>query len=358
MRAFSKKKYALSEGETSRKYIGALWPRIHRYLTPRKLLNAARVERESRTRTVRVRGKPYVLHLEPTNICSVRCPYCRTGAGDNELPNGMMSFASFKRIFDHLRDDLIMVRLDGAGEPFINKHISEMISYCHYHGVATTMSTNLQSCDDHDLEEVVRAGLDYLICSIDGTTQEVYEKYRIKGSLEKCLLNLRSLADIKQRLGSSTPFTDWQFLIFDHNLHQVEEVKRMVVGSGADRLSLNDVRPETWKKIIAGEPPHTCYWFYKAINVTYDGHVRACCSDGMGHAFTFGDLVELGFDAVWNGEKQMQARRLFVDAREKPPVLEDAKCVATCAMVNDSRRRHGLPQIELDLTRVPPTGIA
>ena len=358
MRSFSKKKYALSEGETSRKYLSALGPRLHHYLTPRKLLNAARVELESRRRAVRVKGRPYVLHLEPPNICSVRCPFCRTGAGDNELPNGVMPFSTFKRIFDELRDDLIMVRLDGAGEPFINKHISEIISYCHTAGVATTMSTNLQSCDALDLEEVVRAGLDYLICSIDGTTQEIYEKYRINGSLEKCLLNLRALADAKQRLGSPTPFTDWQFLIFDHNVHQLDEVKEMVVGSGADRLSLNDVRPETWKKIIAGEPPHTCYWFYKAINVTYDGHVRSCCSDGMGHSYSFGSLVDLGFDGVWNGERQQAARDLFVDAREKPELLEDCKCVASCPMVNDSRRVHGLPPIELDPSRVPPSGIA
>lgn len=358
MRTFSKKKYAYTEGETSRKYLSVLGPKLHRYLTPRKMMNAARVEMDTRRRAIRVSGRPYVFHVEPTNICTVRCPYCRTGAGDNELKPGTMPFPLFKKIFDDLKDDLIMVRLDGAGEPFINPVIAEMISYCNTHGVATTMSTNLQNCDEIALERVVRAGLDYLICSIDGTTQEVYEKYRVNGSLEKCLTNLRALADIKKRLGVRHPYTDWQFLIFDHNVHQLDEVKEMVVDSGADRLSLNDVRPQTWKKELAGDPPATCYWFYKAVNVTYDGAVRACCSDGMGHHFEFGSLVDQSFDDVWNGEAQQQARRIFVDAHEVPEAIRGAKCVASCPMVNDSRRRWGLPEIELDPTIKPKHMIA
>ena len=358
MRTFSKKKYAYTEGETSRKYLTALGPRLHHYLTPRKMLNAARVEMDTRRRAIRVNSRPYVLHIEPTNLCTVRCPYCRTGAGDNELPPGIMSFWLFKRIFDDLENDLLMVRLDGAGEPFLNPDIAEMISYCHTHGVATTLSTNLQNCDDLALERCVRAGLDYLICSIDGTTQEVYEKYRINGSLLKCLDSLRTLADIKQRLKVKTPYTDWQFLIFDHNVHQVEDVKRAVIGSGADRLSLNDVRPSTWKKELAGDPPATCYWFYKAVNVTYDGSVRACCSDGMGHHFQFGSLVDQSFEEVWNGQPQQDARRVFVDAREVPDSIQGAKCVASCPMVNDSRRRWGLPEIELDESIKPRCSIA
>ena len=358
MRTFSKKKYAYTEGVTSKKYLSALSDRLHRYLTPRKLLNAARVEMDTRRRAIRVSSRPYVLHIEPTNLCTVRCPYCRTGAGDNELPPGTMPFPLFRKIFDDLRDDIIMVRLDGAGEPFLNPDIAEIISYCHTAGVATTMSTNLQNCDELGLERVARAGLDYLICSIDGTTQEVYEKYRINGSLQTCLDNLRALGDIKQRLGLRHPYTDWQFLIFDHNVHQVDVVKRMVVDSGADRLSLNDVRPSTWKAELAGDPPATCYWFYKAVNVTYDGSVRACCSDGMGHHFEFGSLVDQTFEEVWNGPAQMDARRVFVDAFEVPESIQGAKCVASCPMVNDSRRRWGLPPVELDPTIKPKYTIA
>jgi len=358
MRTFSKKKYAYTEGETSRKYLSALGPRLPRYLTRRKLLNAAKVEADTRRRASRVHSRPYVLHIEPTNLCTVRCPYCRTGAGDNELKPGTMSFHLFRKIFDDLRDDLIMVRLDGAGEPFLNPDIAEMISYCHTHGVASTMSTNLQNCDELSIERCVRAGLDYLICSIDGTTQEVYEKYRINGSLSKCLENLRAIGDVKRRLGTRYPYTDWQFLIFDHNVHQIEEVKKAVVGSGADRLSLNDVRPQTWKKELAGDPPATCYWFYKAVNVTYDGAVRACCSDGMGHHFQFGSLVDQTFEQVWNGQAQVDARRIFVDAQTVPESIQGAKCVASCPMVNDSRRRWGLPEIELDPTIKPSYTIA
>ena len=58
-------------------------------------------------------------------------------------------------------------------------------------------------------EAVVRSGLDTMIVSLDGVTQDVYEQYRVAGRLDRVLDNLRLLVETKRRLGVETPYLEW-----------------------------------------------------------------------------------------------------------------------------------------------------
>ena len=48
-----------------------------------------------------------------------------------------------------------------------------------------------------------RGGLDRLIISLDGTTQEVYQQYRVGGRLEKVLEGTRNVVRWRKQLRSS-----------------------------------------------------------------------------------------------------------------------------------------------------------
>jgi hypothetical protein len=58
---------------------------------------------------------------------------------------------------------------------------------------------------------------------IDGTPQEIYEKCRKRGRLDWVLANAGSITEIKAKFGSPAPYLRSQFLIFTHNVHQVED---------------------------------------------------------------------------------------------------------------------------------------
>jgi len=61
------------------------------------------------------------------------------------------------------------------GEPLINKNLANLINYAHKAKIFTSTSTNAQLLNSDKAREIVLSGLDKLIISIDGSTQEVYE---------------------------------------------------------------------------------------------------------------------------------------------------------------------------------------
>jgi hypothetical protein len=52
-----------------------------------------------------------------------------------------------------------------------------------------------------------------LIISIDGTTQEVYEQYRVGGNLNKVIEGAKNIVKWKKEMKSKTPFIVFQFLV-------------------------------------------------------------------------------------------------------------------------------------------------
>ncbi|MBI3582259.1 MAG: hypothetical protein HY098_09355, partial [Nitrospinae bacterium] len=73
----------------------------------------------------------------------------------------------------------------------------------------------------------VESGLDRLIISIDGTTQETYEHYRVGGELQKVIEGTKNILTWKKKLRSKKPYVIFQFLVVRPNEHQAEEVKNL-----------------------------------------------------------------------------------------------------------------------------------
>lgn len=78
------------------------------------------------------------------------------------------------------------------------------------------------------------SGLDRLIISIDGTTQETYEQYRKGGELSKVIEGAKNMVKWRKELNSKTPYLVFQFLIVRPNEHELEEVKAMAGSIGMD----------------------------------------------------------------------------------------------------------------------------
>ena len=89
---------------------------------------------------------------------------------------------------------------------------------------------------------MVTSNLDMLGISIDGTTQEVYEKYRVGGNLEKVFNNLKKLVAAK-KLYKSNITINWDFIVMKHNEHQVEEAKVMAKGFGIP-IEIKEAMPD------------------------------------------------------------------------------------------------------------------
>src|SRR5450432_1852526 len=126
------------------------------------------------------------------------------------------------------------------GEPYLNRDFLEMVKYASSKRLYTATSTNAHYLTDTVARKTVESGLDRLIISIDGTTQEVYQQYRVGGNINKVIEGARNIVKWKKELKSKTPFVFFQFLVVKPNEHQIEDIKKL-----AAEVGVNEVRFKT-----------------------------------------------------------------------------------------------------------------
>ncbi len=187
---------------------------------------------------------PLLIHIEPTILCNLSCANdcCSRESGIRETRRSMyLSEEHFQRIIDTAGPALERIDFYNYGEPFLHSKVSEMIVQAKekYPRLYTSTSTNGLPLDNDDIRrDVVLSGLDQIFFSIDGVDQETYERYRRGGSYEKVMNNLRSLVELRERLGKNHPYIIWRYILFRWNDSddQLEAAERLAEELGVDRF--------------------------------------------------------------------------------------------------------------------------
>jgi len=136
-----------------------------------------RITTENRTKleTVIPLSTPYVIFIDPANVCNQKCSYCPTGNPDilrktMRRPT-IMSWELYERIIDQCEDfpDKIKVlRLYKDGEPLLNPNFAAMVSIAKstekFISVDTTTNGTLLNKDIN--RQLVNAGLDRINISV------------------------------------------------------------------------------------------------------------------------------------------------------------------------------------------------
>ena len=143
-------------------------------------------------------GLPFTISFEPTTACNLRCPECPSGLRAFTRATGNLKADFFRKTIDEISDSLMYLIFYFQGEPYINPKFLEMVKHASDKGIYTITSTNAHFLDDKRAKETIESGLDRIIISIDGTTQETYESYRIEGDLEKVKTGARNLVKWKK----------------------------------------------------------------------------------------------------------------------------------------------------------------
>jgi MoaA/NifB/PqqE/SkfB family radical SAM enzyme len=307
--------------------------------TLRKWANLATMEFERKMRRVRVTGYPYILFLDPCNYCNLRCPLCATGRNDLGRPQAMLSLEHFKRYFDPFAPYLFEINMHNWGESLLNKNVYGMIEHAQRSNVGTNLSSNFVKLDSDDLDNILDCGLEYLIASIDGTTQETYEKYRVRGNLERVMENLAELLRRRNARRSKTPVIEWQFIVMRHNQHQIHEAESMAKKLGVDLLRFipvglpydapnrKELAAEWFPKDIQGRTesdgteqqfsqknkPSPCFYLYRSFVINPDGGVSPCCivSRQKTDFANLNDIENIDVLKIYNNEFYQSGRSLF-----------------------------------------------
>ncbi|MDF2696727.1 MAG: hypothetical protein K0S65_5110, partial [Labilithrix sp.] len=130
-------------------------------------------------------GGPETGMIEPTNLCNLACPTCPTGTGKIK-PLPQMTLQRFDQVLGGLAPRLRNLALWNYGEPLLNKELPSMIARAKEAGVAVVkVSSNVHFLDGPRGSALLRSGLDVLILSVDGASQETYAAFRKDGDFER-----------------------------------------------------------------------------------------------------------------------------------------------------------------------------
>jgi len=294
-------------------------------------------------------GRPMTVSIEPTTACNLRCPECPSGLRSFTRETGNLKKDFFRKSIDELHKELLYLIFYFQGEPYINPNFLEMVSYANSKGIYTITSTNGHFLNDENSRKTIESGLDRMIISVDGTTQDVYENYRKEGKLETVLQGARNVVKWKKKLNSSTPHIIFQFLVVKPNEHQIADVYRLADEIGIDEVKLktaqiydyehgSDLIPTIDKYsryaktndgtyTVKNELLNHCWKLWHACVISWDGLVLPCCFD-KDAKHRLGDLKNKSFSDIWHGEEYQSFRTLLLKGREEIDICKN--CTEGC----------------------------
>jgi radical SAM protein with 4Fe4S-binding SPASM domain len=285
----------------------------------------------------RVLTYPFALIICPGNICNLRCALCPTGQNDRGRKKGFLKFELFKKIMDECGPYLYNLSLYNWGEPLINKEIFKMVRYSKTFKINVAISTNLNNFNDKICSELLDSGVDDLIVSLDGASQESVSKYQIGNNFKKVIDNMKRLVDRKKELKLNAPKITWLFLVDSSNEGEIEQAKILSQQIGVDRINFSKIRCDTGNELLLNNEEQflnveewlpeneslsmynfskkekkkirSCRWLWLQSSINWNGSVSPCCA--VWHEkFDFGNVSDTSFFKIWNSPKYQEARKI------------------------------------------------
>lgn len=282
-------------------------------------------------------GMPLSISFEPTTSCNLRCPQCPNGLRSFTRLTGMLDADFFKSTIDEIEKDLLYVIFYFQGEPYLNIFFGDLVKYTSSKKIHTATSTNAHYLDNGNARKTVDSGLDRLIMSIDGTTQETYKSYRI-GGLGKVIDGAKNVVKWKRKLKSKTVHIIFQFLVVKQNEHQIEEAKLLAKEIGVDDVTLKTTQiydPENGSDLIPRNDKYSrcqlqsdgaytiknkllnhCWKLWHSCVITWNGTVVPCCFDKDADN-KMGDFKKQSFYDLWNSDTYKKFRASVLKSRSE-----------------------------------------
>ena len=179
--------------------------------------------------------------------------------------------------------------------------------------------------------------LDRLIISIDGTNEQSYKKYRIGGNLTKVLDGTTNLVNAKKDLNSSKPYIIWQFIVFKHNEHEIDIIKKMALDYKIDKLKIKTAQvynfDENSDKLIPQNQKYSryetkngfkiknnlynhCWRMWQGCVITWDGDIVPCCFD-KDASYKLGNAGYDNFRKIWESDRYNNFRNAIFKSRKE-----------------------------------------
>ena len=276
--------------------------------------------------------------VEPGAVCNLRCPFCPTGNGELKLSRGLLTAKRFRRVLDKLGPDLKILTLFNWGESLLNPEFCDMVGEASARGIETVLHSNLSlpGFDAAKVRSLVEAGLTKLVVSCDGASQGTYERYRVGGSFDQVISNIKLLQEAKKELALERPAISWKFLVHKGNRHEIAAARklarRLKIPVAFDRLIAPRAQAKDWEAPAKARPsssarqsPDLCLQTWSQPTIHSDGTVLPCCVVNDPE-YSLGNIFEEPFERIWNKPLVVAMRGYLKDGRRTDRKLPCYDC--------------------------------
>jgi radical SAM protein with 4Fe4S-binding SPASM domain len=277
---------------------------------------------------------PFVMYIDPTNLCNFRCKFCPTA--DKDLlkqvgrPSGLMHMDLFKKIVDELKlfdEKLKLISMYKDGEPLVNKKLPEMVQYLKDANVTERIwtKTNGALLNPNLNQRLIDAGLDMINISVEQVNADGYMKIaEAKIDYEAFRNNIQ---DLYNRRGNCKIYIK----IADAHL-TAEEIKKFYADfeNMSDYISVEKLMGWSYssvKDFTLGTHPDTydglplvpkevCAYPFYVMAINFDGTVSLCGND-WSHGTVVGDVNTQTLQEIWNGDRLFEFRKMMLEGRRR-----------------------------------------
>lgn len=267
---------------------------------------------------------PRYLEIETVHACNARCPMCTIS--DWERNTRSMSDELFEKIaaevIEHA-DEIKRVTLYRDGEPLLDKRMADRIAMLKEgHVKSISISTNASLLTESIAKDLLHAGLDILIMSIDSLNKEVYESIRAGLKFEHVLENVLHFIELRDKIRPETRI--WMRMIRQESnrdewpdYHEFWD-RRL---SETDRVYYHNIF--NWGGQLKGfapiarsyEPNLPCVALWSLLVLFTSGDVPLCNVD-FNNTFPSGSVTSHSIAEIWRSELMNERRWLHLDGQK------------------------------------------
>jgi len=215
--------------------------------------------------------------------------------------------------------------LFGWGEPLLDRGLANKVRKAKRFGFKSIgFATNCTELDKQAAHAFITAGLDTIICSVDGITKATHEAVRVGTDFDKIVHNIQQFIALRSLLGRTKVVI--RFIRQKANEHEWEPFKkwwekRIDRSYGDTVISFdvvdcdNKVTDYKGKDVLKGvKGPMICDQINNRMIVFSTGDVTLCCGDDDGR-FNLGNVLDTDPMEIYNGNTFTYYRNMMKEGR-------------------------------------------
>jgi len=256
---------------------------------------------------------PLHLLIEPTSICNLRCKMCFQADHTFRTAEywGRIDVEFFKDLVDQaVENGCKFLTLASRGEPTLHGRLGEMLRHCKGKFLELKINTNATRLGEDLCREILDAGVDIVVFSVDSCFKEEYESIRVGARFEEVLGNIKRFCELKRsKPGYMKTATRVSGVYLGQSRARFADFWKEIV----DTVTLTDAVPRwnTYKneRMDFSMP---CRLPWERMYVWHDGTCNPCDFDYKS-TLKVGDAKLSSLADIWRGEPYRKLRETFLE---------------------------------------------